>query len=125
MMNIRLFIIIMLFSLPIPLLRIVSIFNFMTISRFFTVENMTGDTNEILHSGTSIHWDIPLIREKQKVNKSLLTTNVITYIHNSNCFIFSILINMYIHFLKGVFVQNLINRVENRKMANVENQNAL
>ena len=45
MMNIRLFIIIMLFSLPIPLLRIVSIFNFMTISRFFTVENMTGDTN--------------------------------------------------------------------------------
>lgn len=56
MMNIRLFIIIMLFSLPIPLLRIVSIFNFMTISRFFTVENMTGDTNA---AGTAYHFRAP------------------------------------------------------------------
>jgi hypothetical protein len=55
-MNIRFFIIIMLFSLPIPFLRIVSIFNFMTISRFLTVE-LRHTTDQGKTKGKQINTD--------------------------------------------------------------------
>lgn len=57
MMNIRLFIIIMLFSLPVSFSKDShTIFNFMTISRFLAVENMTGDINA---AETAYHFRAP------------------------------------------------------------------